>query len=97
MLKVLVETAIASNAEVAAVHEQALAATTELTTVRMSDINGLAENAIATMGDLKSVLLDHILPAVVSINDRQDAVEQVSGTQLMAIAVLTFYEEGRDP
>jgi hypothetical protein len=78
MVKVLLDTVMKSNADVAAGQEQALAATTDLANSRMTDINAMAGDTVATLRGLRNVVMDQLLPAVISINERQDSIEQVS-------------------
>jgi hypothetical protein len=77
MMKVLLDTVLASNAEVAAGQEQALAATTDLTISRMADINTVTEETLATIHGLSMVIKDQLLPSVISISERQYAIDQV--------------------
>ena len=77
MVKVLLETVMQSNADVAVGQEQALAATTELANSRMAGINALAEDIIVTLQSLSAIVMDQLLPAVISTNERQGSLEQV--------------------
>jgi hypothetical protein len=77
MVKVLLKTIVQSNAELAAEQEKALVATTDVANTRISGINALAADTLATVDGLKSVIME-LIPAVISINERQDTIEQVS-------------------
>lgn len=57
MLKVLIDTVIQSNAEIAAEQEHALAATTDLANSRLTGVNVLAEETYTTMNRLNSAIV----------------------------------------
>lgn len=85
MLKVLVETTMRSNAELAAEQQMALAATADLANSRMAGYNEMAEETLTTMDGLRGIILDQILPAVITISERQDVTEKVSRSCLDAL------------
>ena len=94
ILKNFRNTVLQGTAEVAAEQELVLLANTDLVTAHITGINSLVEDVAATVTRLNIAIVslkawyrhgpfltkqqDKLLPAVMSISERQDAIEKVS-------------------
>ncbi|CAL3962534.1 unnamed protein product [Diplocarpon coronariae] len=95
MVKQFVKTVIASTAEVSANQEHALQASTTNMHSQMGEINkimGITEESLAI---LSTVISDRLNPMIVSLSERQDALEEVqSKSVLMAVMNATEILQG---
>ncbi|KAG9245100.1 hypothetical protein BJ878DRAFT_541623 [Calycina marina] len=84
LLRNLVETVMASNADLAASQEQALSATTNRAKAEMEDLNALAGDTGATIAELKEAIA-----TIRSIGERQDSVDKRSEALYRAMENMT--------
>ncbi|OWP02040.1 hypothetical protein B2J93_1512 [Marssonina coronariae] len=94
MVKQFVKTVIASTAEVSANQEHALQASTTNMHSQMGEINkimGITEESLAI---LSTVISDRLNPMIVSLSERQDALEEQSKSILMAVMNATEILQG---